>query len=325
MDRLHQLRIFVRVAELSGFSRAATDLALPRATVSAAVAQLEATLGQRLLARTTRQVRLTPDGDHLLKRARALLADYEALATPQLASHAVDTPVRGRLRVDLPGRISRLIVLPALPALLARHPGLEIDLGASDRAVDLVEAGMDCAVRVGQLVSSSLVARPLGTFELVNCASPAYLAAHGVPGSLEELAAPSHWAVGYGTQHGSGSAMRTAWDYVDATGTPRQRMLHCRVAVHDVETYIAAARAGLGLVQLPWYDVRTLVDAGELVLLLPQARPAPMPVHVVVPHRRHLSPRVRVFADWMAGLLAEGLSAARPPEGAHTRSAQHEG
>ncbi|KQP14043.1 LysR family transcriptional regulator [Pseudorhodoferax sp. Leaf267] len=310
MDRLDQLRVFVRVAELSGFSRAAVDLGLPRATVSAAVAQLEATLGQRLLARTTRHVSLTPDGDSLLKRARALLADYEAIATPQPAALARALPVRGRLRVDLPGRISRQIVLPALPSLLASHPGLEIDLGASDRMVDLVEAGIDCAVRVGQLAPSSLVARPLGAFELVNCASPAYLATHGVPQTVAELAAPPHWAVGYGAQRGSAAGMRTPWDFVDASGTPRQQPVRCRVAVHDVETYIAAARAGLGLVQLPWYDVRDLVARGELVMLMPQARPAPMPVHVVVPHRRHLTPRVRVFADWMAGLLAAGLRAA---------------
>ncbi len=309
MDRLDQLRVFVRVSELSGFSRAADDLSLPRATVSAAVAQLEATLGQRLLARTTRRVRLTPDGDSLLRRARALLADYEILAAPPAATPASETRVRGRLRVDLPGRISRLVVMPALPGLLARHPGLEVDLGANDHAVDLVEAGIDCAVRVGQLASSSLVARPLGAFELVNCASPAYLAAHGVPQTVAELAAPPHWVVGYGAQTGVAGGMRALWDHVDAGGTPRQQPVRCRVAVHEVETYIAAARAGLGLVQLPWYDVRSLVDAGELVLLLPQARPAPMPVHVIVPHRRHLSPRVRVFADWMAGLLAEGLRA----------------
>lgn len=312
MDRLDQLRVFVRVSELSGFSRAAHDLSLPRATVSAAIAQLEARLGQRLLARTTRRVSLTPDGDSLLRRARALLADYDTLATPPASTLASEAPVRGRLRVDLPGRISRLVVMPALPGLLARHPGLEIDLGANDHAVDLVEAGIDCAVRVGQLASSSLVARPLGAFELVNCASPAYLAAHGTPQTVAELAAPPHWVVGYGAPAGGADGMRARWDHVDASGTPRQQPVRCRVAVHEVETYIAAARAGLGLVQLPWYDVRGLVDAGELVLLLPQARPAPMPVHVIVPHRRHLSPRVRVFADWMAKLLADGLRQSPP-------------
>lgn len=309
MDRLDQLRVFVRVAELSGFSRAATDLALPRATVSAAVAQLESTLGQRLLARTTRHVSLTPDGDHLLKRARTLLADYDAITASSPAAQ-VHEAVHGRLRVDLPGRISRQLVLPALPRLLARHPGLEIDLGASDSMVDLVAAGVDCAVRVGLLAPSSLVARPLGAFELVNCASPAYVAAHGTPQSVAELAAAPHWVVGYGAQRksaASATGMLAHWDHVDADGVAQQQPVRCRVAVHDVETYIAAACAGLGLVQLPWYDVRALVEQGVLVLLLPQARPAPMPVHVVVPHRRHLSPRVRVFADWMAHLLADGL------------------
>lgn len=310
MDRLEQLRVFVRVAELSGFGRAAEDMALPRATVSAAVAQLEASLGVRLLMRTTRRVSLTPDGESLLERSRVLLADYEALTDSFPAQgNAPRTPVRGRLRVDLPGRISRLIVLPALPAFLARHPGLEIDLGARDRVVDLVESGIDCAVRVGQLSPSSLVAKSLGEFQLVNCASPAYLATHGTPGTVQDLETQQHWVVGYGSPPSSAASMTTTWDHVDPRGVARQSTVRCQVTVHDVETYIAAARAGLGLVQLPWFDVRALVAQGDLVTLLPAARPPAMPVHVVVPHRRHLSARVRVFADWMAELLAEDLQA----------------
>ncbi len=310
MDRLEQLRVFVRVAELSGFGRAAEDLGLPRATVSAAVAQLEASLGARLLMRTTRRVGLTPDGESLLERSRVLLADYEAITDSFPAQgSAPRTPMRGRLRVDLPGRIARQIMLPALPTLLGQYPGLEIDLGASDRIVDLVESGIDCAVRVGQLSPSSLVAKSLGEFQLVNCASPAYLAAHGIPRTLADLEAQQHWVVGYGSRPSGAAAMTATWDHVDAQGVARQTTVRSQMTVYDVETYISAACAGLGLVQLPWFDVRALVAQGALATVLPDARPTPMPVHVVVPHRRHMSPRVRLFANWMQELLADGLQA----------------
>lgn len=178
MDRFNQYRVFVQVAEMGSFIRAAHALEIPRASVSAAVQQLETQLGVRLLHRTTRQVRLTADGEQLLERLRPLLAEVEDIDQSFQASQR---QASGRLSVDVPSRIARRMIAPALPGLLRRHPHLQLVLGSADRAIDLVQEGVDCAVRVGDLHDSSLVMRPLGHIALINCASPAYLSEFGHP------------------------------------------------------------------------------------------------------------------------------------------------
>ncbi len=171
MDRLDSMRVFLRVAETGSFTKAADLLDMPRATVSAAVQQLEAQLGSRLLHRTTRQVQLTHDGSVVLERCRHLLEDME-----ELESLFHDgSRASGRLKVDVPSRVARLLIAPALPEFFRQHPDIELELGSSDRSVDLVQEGVDCVLRVGQLGNSSLVARRLGEMQLINCASPAYL------------------------------------------------------------------------------------------------------------------------------------------------------
>jgi len=294
MDRIDQLRIFVRVAHSGGFTVAASQLGLPRPTVSLAIRQLEARLGVRVFNRTTRRVSLTPDGQALLERAIALVADSEALEQ-QFRAPAGAVP--GRLRVDLPSRIARRLVAPALPDFFARHPGIELELGSSDRAIDLVHEGIDCALRVGEVPASSLVARLLGTLRLVNCASPAYLARRGVPRSPADL--PEHLAVNYA----SPSSGRVApWEWLEG-GQLHTVPMTAQVSVNNAETYIAACLAGMGLIQIPVFDVREHLQAGELREVLPQWCAPPMPVQIVYPHRRHLSHRVQVFSAWLAGLL----------------------
>lgn len=303
MDRMDALNIFVRVTELKSFSRAAEDLAIPRATVSAAVAQLEAALGTRLLQRTTRKLSLTEDGSSILERAHMLLDEFEALQH-QFRAHSA--PLSGKLNVDLPSRIARRIVIPALPQFLAHHPDLNITLGADDKIVDLVESGIDCAIRVGPLSESSLVAKPLGMLEMINCASPAYIQAHAQLENLDDLAL--HQAIHYGSKrNGHLNATETNWQYVDGDGLEKTLTVPCRISVHTVETYIAAAVAGLGLIQVPAFDVIDLLNEGKLTEVLPRSRPAPMPVHALYPHRKHLSPRVRVFMDWVAALVNEKI------------------
>ena len=296
MDRIDLLRIFARVAATGSFSQAADQLSLPRPTVSLAVQQLEARLGTRLLHRTTRRVALTLDGQALVERAIGLVDDMQDLETRfRPSGHAV----AGRLRVDVPSRVARLIIAPALPALLAQHPGLEMDLGSSDRAVDLVLEHVDCALRVGPLADSSLVAKPLGAMALINCASPAYLARHGTPHTPADLA--QHQVVHYRSPT-SGRAAPWEWFEGDALRTLDVRGA---VGVNNVESYIACALAGLGLIQIPQYDVLQHLKAGELVQVLPAHCAPPMPVHMLYPHRTHLSRRVRVFIDWMEPLLAQ--------------------
>lgn len=193
MDRFNQYRVFVQVAEMGSFIRAAHALEVPRASVSAAVQQLETQLGVRLLHRTTRQVRLTADGEQLLERLRPLLAEVEDIDQSFQASQR---QASGRLSVDVPSRIARRLIAPALPGLLRRHPHLQLVLGSADRAIDLVQEGVDCAVRVGDLHDSSLVMRPLGHIALINCASPAYLGEFGHPRQPGDLV-EGHWSIGY--------------------------------------------------------------------------------------------------------------------------------
>lgn len=298
MDRIEQLRIFLRVAHGGGFSLAADQLGLPRATVSLAIQQLEARMGTRLFNRTTRRVSLTQDGESLLDRATALVADSDELEQQFRQPAGV---VRGRLRVDMPSRIARRFVAPALPGFFERYPGIELDLGSGDRAVDLVHEGIDCALRVGELPSSSLVARSLGTFRLVNCASQAYLARHGVPRTPADL--PDHMAVNYALPS-NGRAI--PWEWADGEEV-RSLAMRGAVAVNNAETYIACCLAGLGLIQIPAFDVRNHLEAGDLVQVLQPWPAPPMPVHIVYPHRRHLSRRVQAFSQWLTDILTPHL------------------
>lgn len=296
MDRIDLLRIFARVAATGSFSQAADQLTLPRPTVSLAVQQLEARLGTRLLHRTTRRVALTLDGQALLERATALVDDMLDLETRFRPSGHV---VAGRLRVDVPSRVARLLIAPALPSLLAQHPGLELNLGSSDRVVDLVLEHVDCALRVGPLADCSLVAKPLGEMTLINCASPAYLACHGTPRTPADLA--QHQAVQYLSPSNGRAAQ---WEWQDGSAV-RSVVMAGAVGANNVESYIACALAGLGLIQIPRYDVLAHVQAGELVPVLADYPPPCMPVHMLYPHRTHLSRRVRVFIDWMEQLLVQ--------------------
>lgn len=298
MDRIDQLRIFVRVAHSGGFTSAADQLGLPRPTVSLAIQQLESRLGTRLFNRTTRRVSLTQDGEALLERALALVADSDELEQ-QFQPDA--QALSGRLRVDLPSRIARRLVAPALPAFLQRYPGLEIELGSSDRAIDLVHEGIDCALRVGELPDSSLVARPLGWLRLINCASPAYLARHGTPRTPEDLV--RHRAVNYAAP---GSGRIAAWEWREGAQL-RTRVMAGQVAVNNAETYIACCLAGTGLIQVPAFDVAGHLQAGELVEVLHDWPAPPMPVQMLYPHRRHLSLRMQAFSDWLADLMRQHL------------------
>ena len=295
MDRIDLFRVYARVVECANFSRAADTLGLPRSTVSAAVQELEGRLGARLLNRTTRQVAPTQEGAAFYERCLRLVADMEE--AENLFRHASVGP-SGMLRVDVPGRVGRLIVAPALPAFLDAYPQIDVTLGVTDRAVNLIEEGVDCVLRVGVLPDSGLVARPIGMLRLINVASPAYLASHGLPLTPDALAA-GHGCVNYA----SPSTGRLApWEWQDG-GVLRTLQLRGRVTVNSAEAYIASCVAGLGLIQIPAYDVQPQIAAGELVEVMPDYRPAPMPMTLLYPQRRQPSRRVQVFADWLETLL----------------------
>lgn len=296
MDRIESLRIFSRVVQCGSFSKAASTLQIPRSSVSMAIQELEARVGTRLLARTTRRVAPTQEGIVFYERCERLVGDYEEVEGLFRQSSSLPT---GRLSVNVPGRMGRLIFAPALPDFLSHYPKIELEMGVTDRAVDLVHEGIDCAVRVGPLSDSSLVARKIADITLCNCASPAYLRRHGTPVTIDDL--DRHLAVGYASPT---SGRIEDWEWV-AGGEVKSRAMPARVTVNNAEAYIACCLAGLGLIQIPLYDVQHHLAAGELVEVMPDLRAAPMPVHILYPHRRHLSRRLQVFVDWASTLLRQ--------------------
>jgi len=306
VDRLDQLRSFLRVAELGSFTGAADTLGLPKASVSLAVQRLEAEVGVQLLHRTTRRVQLTADGARFQQRARDLLDDIEELQ----GMFRRDTgQLTGRLRVDMSSGLARHLVIPHLPDFLARHPGIEIELSGTDRRVDLIREGFDCVVRVGPLDDNTLVARPLGWMHIVNCASPAYLAARGVPHALADLSA--HALVHY---VGTLGQRPPGFEYHDGQRY-RTLPMHGAVTVNSGESYTAAALAGLGIIQVPRLGARQALASGALVEILPQCVAEPMPVSLLYAQRRHLPRRAAAFMDWMAALLQPELAATSGPDG----------
>lgn len=298
---LDELRIFARVADLSSFSRAAEQLGLAKGHVSTSVQQLEAQLGARLLQRTTRSVRLTPDGERFLERCKELLAEAEQLQTMFQPAHVGLT---GRLRIDLPNMIARDVIIPRLPEFLARHPALEVGISTTDRRVDLVQEGFDCLVRVGPLGDSELVARALGRMAMSNIASPAYLAAHGTPMALADLA--GHRVVHYTPRL---SAHDAGFEYVDpADGAAKLYPMAATLTVNGTDAYQAAALAGLGIIQAPTVGVRRFLADGTLVAVLPAWRAPPMPVSLLYANRRNLAPRIEAVMAWLAELLTPYLA-----------------
>lgn len=307
MDRIQQLEAFVRVAETGSFTRAAELLGLPRSTVSTLVQALEARLGVRLLDRTTRRVALTADGESYYARAARLLTDFEEAEAPFLEEEA---PIRGRLRVDAPARIARLILAPALPGFFTRHPEIELELGSTDRAVDLIQEGVDCVLRVGGSSDPLLIVEPLGLLTQLNCASPGYLARYGVPQRIEDLS--SHFAVHYASP---ATGALDEWEYVDAQGRARRVPMRALVTVNNAETYLACCLADMGLIQVPAYDAQQDLRAGRLVEVLPQWRAAPMQIALMYPRRRHGSRRLHAFIDWLREVLVEPLGLGRDGKG----------
>lgn len=300
MDTVYAMRVFARVAEVQSFTGAAAQLGISKATASATVTALEAQLGTRLLHRTTRHVRLTPDGQICYDRGRALLAEVEALVG---LFQRDEGEIRGALRVDMPLGVANDLVVPALPAFLAAHPGLTVHLSSTDRRVDLVREGYDCVLRIGVLSSSSLIARFLGHYRIINCVSPAYLATHGMPEHPNDLA--NHRLVHYAN---SGGAVEAGFEYVPLEGgEPVMVPMAGALTVDNSTAYTAACLAGLGIIQTPAMGIQQQLAKGELVEVLPGFQAAPMPASLIYPHREYQPERVRVFMDWLSDLVRPRL------------------
>jgi len=295
MNKLELLRSFVRVTELSSFTQASEALSLPRSTVSEHVQALEELLGTRLLLRTTRKVQATPDGEVLYERSKDMLAQMDELE----GLFRSDATLSGRLRVDMPTAVAHNIVLPRLSEFLAEHPGIDLEISSSDRRVDLVREGFDCVLRIGDLSDTTLVARNLGDFDMVNCVGAGYARRYGTPQNLADL--QHHQLVHYVMGFGSNTAL---FEYQE-DGKTRTLPMSRSVAVNNVQAYEAACIGNLGIIQSPRMGMKKHLIAGDLVEILPQYRPAPMKISLLYAHRRHLPERCKVFMDWLQGLIAE--------------------
>ncbi len=291
MDQLQAIRAFARVVEAGNFTRAADSLDMPNATLSKLVQELEAHLGVRLLQRTTRRVTVTPEGQDYYAKASRVLRDLEDIDS---SFNIARSKPRGHLRIDVGGSTARDVLLPLLPDFLARYPDIRIDLGVSDRSVDLIGDNVDCVIRGGALDASSLVARSIGQASMVTCATPEYLRQNGIPAYPEELR-NGHRLVSYlSPQNGRAVPFR-----FERNGERSELKIEHRIGVNESNAHLAACVAGLGIIQTFSYAAAGALRDGTLVEILADWRPAPYPFHVVYPQNRYVTHRLRVFIDWL--------------------------
>ncbi|MDR0241693.1 MAG: LysR family transcriptional regulator [Burkholderia sp.] len=296
MDTLLSMRVFTRIVETGSFTRASDTSGLTTPRVSALLSALEQHLGCRLLNRTTRRISLTEDGQAYYERSVAVLREIDDMEAS--VSQARNMP-RGRLRVNLPPAMAKQVVVPALPAFLDAHPGIMIELGVTDRQIDLVGEGLDCVVRIGALDDSGMIAKRIGSLTTCTCASPAYFARFGEPETVDDLA--QHVAV----SHISADTGRPrAWDYV-VDGKPRILQMCGTVAVNDADNYIECGIAGIGLIKTSLYLVEPYLKSGRLREVLTGFNAPARPISVLYPPNRHPPVKLKVFVDWLEGLFEQ--------------------
>ncbi len=296
MNKLQAMEVFVQVVDAGGFTKAADNMQLPKATVSTLVQSLELALDVKLLHRTTRQVSVTSDGAAYYERCLRILSDVREAEESLSSSRASPS---GRLRVDTSTGIAADIIIPALPSFFARYPDIDLYLGCSDRPVDLIEEGVDCAIRGGSLADSSLIARRVGVLNFVTCATPAYLDKHGRPVHPSELA--NHQC---GNYFSSKTGKTYDWDFSRGDEVI-QMPTPASLAVNDTKAYMSAGMAGLGIMQMAGFVAAPLIESGALEQILVEWTSSPLPMHIVYPQNRHLSAKVRVFVEWIAELFAQ--------------------
>ncbi|KMA82415.1 LysR family transcriptional regulator [Klebsiella pneumoniae] len=298
MDRFDAMRAFARVVEAGSFTKAAQTLHMSKTTVTQLIQQLESRLRVRLLHRTTRKLGVTPDGAVYYERVIRLLADMED-AENSLSSAAM-TP-RGRLRVDVPSPLARLILVPALPAFHARYPDIQIDMGVSDREVDLIGDNVDCVLRGGQITDQSLIARHVGDLQIGVYVAPSYVERLGAPAHPRELQNTDHCIVGFLSSRTSKIdplVLCSENERIEITG-------NYVLAVDDGNAYLEAGLVGLGVIALPNYMAAAHQAVGALIPLFTQWRISPMPLYLAFPPNRHVNSKLRVFIDWIVELMEQ--------------------
>jgi DNA-binding transcriptional LysR family regulator len=300
MDRLLSLQLFNRIVELGSFTQAAETLNVPRATATYAIKQLENRLGARLLDRTTRQVKPTLDGQAFYERCKRVLEDLED-AESSLTTYVANP--HGTLRLDVHGVHATMIILPRIAEFRARYPNIDVALSSGDRLVDLVKEGIDCVVRAGQPRDSSLVVRKLADLPQIICASPDYLAKHGTPQHPRDL--EQHQAIGFFSR---GNDYKYPFSVV-VDGEVQEYEASGWLSVSEAECYTTAAIGGCGLIQVPRFRLEPHLQSGRLVQVLSLWTCPTLPICALYPFHRQLSPRVRVFIDWVRDLYIERFGA----------------
>jgi LysR family transcriptional regulator, regulator for bpeEF and oprC len=296
MDQLLAIRAFARVVEASSFTKAADTLGMPNASLTKSIQSLEAHLRVKLLQRTTRRVSVTPEGAQYYEKTQRLLKELEDV---DASFSAAQSRPRGHLRVDTGSSVANLILLPALPAFSSLYPDIRIDMGVSDKHVNLIGDNVDCVIRGGELTDLSLVGRLVGSASWVTCATPAYLSEHGTPKHPSDLE-DGHRIVQYlSTRTGRGIPLsfERKGEKVEIGGGRS-------VGVNESNAHVAAGLAGLGVIQTFKYAAAPHLASGELVPILEKWQPARYPFYVVYPSNRYVSNRLRVFIDWTAELFS---------------------
>lgn len=294
MDRLQAMEVFARVVEANSFSRASDSLDLSRTSVTTIVKSLEAHLRTPLLQRTTRKLKLTPEGAEYYEHCVRILAE---ISETEAAMAGAGRGPRGKLRVDMPATIGKWVVTPHLYRFHELYPDVELIVGYGDKLVDLIQDGVDCAIRVGELQDSTLIARRLADMQTITVASPQYLHRHGLPRTLDDL--ERHMAIHY-----ISSKTNRA---IPLSFTVDGRMVEVQVpgklGFNDADAYVECGLTGTGILQPPRFMVGEHLRSGALVEILPQWRPRSLPISAIYPQSRHLAPKVRVFVEWVLGLF----------------------
>jgi len=297
MDQIQSMRVFVRVVEAGNFTRAADSLGLPKGTVTKQIQALESRLHTKLLNRTTRRVTVTPDGAAYYERTARLLNDFDDIESNMVNAQATPS---GRLRIDVGSAMARLVIVPALGSFFEKYPDIQVDLGASERVVDLIGDNVDVVIRAGDVVDQSLVARRIGNLPFVTVATPGYLQRHGTPQHPSDIER-KHLVVGFF----SGNLRQPYPHQFDQGDESIEIMGKYLMSANDANAHVEAVLAGHGISQCVTFTVAKYLESGELVEVLPGwTRPA-LPVHVVYPPNRHLSAKVRAFVEWAAELFAK--------------------
>lgn len=299
MDRFDAMRSFVQVAACGSYTKAAALLGLHKATVSQHVQQLEDKLGVRLLTRTTRAVTPTEEGREYDQIARVILQQIDEAETRLRRGSSAPA---GHLRVDVPVAMGRLVFAPEIHGFLDRYPRITLELGCTDRVVDLVTAGVDCALRGGQLPASGLSARRVGALRFVLCAAPDYIERHGLPETPEHLV--QHHQVGYVTATTGKVRPLT----LTRDGRQIELDVPARLLTTDSAAALSAGLAGVGLIVLAGFVASHHLASGALVQVLPGWRCPSLPLHLVTPTTRKRTARVQAFIDWAHALLLRRLS-----------------